>query len=66
MLQHPSSGVDRLIQIAAVPEPDSDALMLAGLAAVGAFVRLRAGSERQPDPRVDNLLPSRPATTIVG
>ena len=41
-VQHPSSGVDRLIQITAVPEPHSYALMLAGLAVVGAFVRRRS------------------------
>ncbi len=34
-VQHPSSGVDRLIEISAVPEPSTTALMLAGLAVVG-------------------------------
>jgi uncharacterized protein len=38
-VQHPGSGVDRLIQITAVPEPASHALMLAGLGVVGAVVR---------------------------
>jgi secreted PhoX family phosphatase len=40
-VQHPSSGVDRLIQVTAVPEPGSYALMLAGLGVVGASVRRR-------------------------
>ena len=41
-VQHPSSGVDRLIQISAVPEPGSYALMLAGLGLVAAAVRWRS------------------------
>ena len=40
-VQHPSSGVDRLIQISAVPEPESYALMLAGLGVIGGVVRRR-------------------------
>ncbi len=43
-VQHPSSGVDRLIQITAVPEPAAYWLMLAGLGLVGAVAsRRRAG-----------------------
>lgn len=34
-VQHPSSGVDRLIEISAVPEPASAALMRTGLALLG-------------------------------
>ena len=41
-VQHPSSGVDRLIQISAVPEPTAYWLMLAGLGVLGGVVRQRA------------------------
>jgi uncharacterized protein len=42
-IQHPTSGVDRMIQItAAVPEPSEYAMMLAGLAIVGGIARRRA------------------------
>jgi uncharacterized protein len=40
-VQHPASGVDRLIQISAVPETESYALMLAGLGVIGSIVRRR-------------------------
>lgn len=45
-VQHPSSGVDRLIQISAVPEAGTLMMMLAGLGLVGlvgAVVRRRSG-----------------------
>ena len=41
-VQHPASGVDRMIQISAVPEPGTYAMLLAGLAAVGGMVRRRS------------------------
>jgi secreted PhoX family phosphatase len=41
-IQHPSSGNDRLIEISAVPEPGTYALMLGGLALMGGIVRRRA------------------------
>ncbi len=41
-VQHPSSGVDRMMQItAAVPEPESYAMMLAGLGLLGTIARRR-------------------------
>lgn len=40
-VQHPTSGVDRLIQITAVPEPGTTGLMLAGLLGVAGLVRRR-------------------------
>lgn len=42
-VQHPGSGVDRLIQISAVPEPRSAALLLGGLALAGGIARRRRG-----------------------
>ena len=40
-VQHPSSGVDRLIEISAVPEPAAVWLMLAGLGLLGGVLRRR-------------------------
>jgi hypothetical protein len=40
-VQHPTSGVDRMIQITAVPEPETYAMMLAGLGIIGSMVRRR-------------------------
>ena len=42
-IQHPNSGVDRLVQITAVPEPESYATMLAGLVGLGFIARRRKG-----------------------
>ncbi len=40
-VQHPASGVDRLVQITAVPEPQTYAMLLAGLGLVGFVARRR-------------------------
>ena len=44
-VQHPSSGVDRMIQISAVPEPGTYAMLLGGLALAGLL--LLAGRQRR-------------------
>jgi len=41
-IQHPNDGVDRLVQITAVPEPESYAMFLAGLGLLGFAARRRA------------------------
>lgn len=38
-VQHPASGVDRMIQITAVPEPGTYAMLLGGLALLGGVAR---------------------------
>lgn len=46
-IQHPNTGIDRMIQISAVtpvPEPETYAMMLAGLGMLGAFTRRRKQS----------------------
>ncbi len=40
-IQHPSTGIDRTMQITAVPEPETYAMMLAGLGLVGFMGRRR-------------------------
>ncbi|HYR25279.1 MAG TPA: alkaline phosphatase PhoX [Aquabacterium sp.] len=40
-IQHPSSGVDRTMMITAVPEPETYALTLSGLALLGGMARRR-------------------------
>jgi len=40
-VQHPDSGVDRLIEVSPVPEPASYVLMLAGLGVVGVVMHCR-------------------------
>ena len=40
-IQHPNSGVDRTIMITAVPEPETYAMLLAGLGLVGSIARRR-------------------------
>lgn len=42
-IQHPNDGVDRTIQITAVPEPESYAMFLAGLGMLGLMARRRIG-----------------------
>ena len=42
-VQHPSSGVDRMIEISAVPEPGTYAMLLGGLALLGGIARRRTG-----------------------
>ncbi|MCZ8077133.1 MAG: FxDxF family PEP-CTERM protein, partial [Paucibacter sp.] len=44
-VQHPNSGVDRLVQISAVPEPQTYALLLGGLGLVGFVARRRKGQQ---------------------
>ncbi|WP_428825911.1 alkaline phosphatase PhoX [Azonexus sp. IMCC34842] len=41
-IQHPADSVDRLVQISAVPEPESYAMFLAGLGLLGFAARRRA------------------------
>jgi hypothetical protein len=41
-IQHPADGVDRTIQITAVPEPESYAMFLAGLGLMGLIARRRS------------------------
>lgn len=40
-IQHPNSGNDTLLQITAVPEPESYAMFLAGLGLLGMIARRR-------------------------
>jgi len=40
-IQHPADGIDRTIQITAVPEPETYAMLLAGLGLIGAAARRR-------------------------
>jgi len=40
-IQHPGDGVDRLVQITAVPEPETYAMFLAGLGLIGFAARRR-------------------------
>lgn len=42
-IQHPNSGNDRLIEISAVPEPSTYAMLLGGLGLVGFLARRRKG-----------------------
>ena len=44
-IQHPNSGVDRTIQISAVPEPETYAMLLAGLGLVGTMIRRRRNKD---------------------
>jgi hypothetical protein len=43
-IQHPKSLADRTIRVSAVPEPETYAMMLAGLALIGALAPLRGKS----------------------
>lgn len=40
-VMHPADGIDRMMQITAVPEPGASALMLGGLALLGVLLRRR-------------------------
>jgi len=40
-IQHPADGIDRTMQITAVPEPETYAMLLAGLGLIGAAARRR-------------------------
>ena len=40
-VQHPAIGVDRMIQITAVPEPQTYAMLLAGLGLLGTMIGRR-------------------------
>lgn len=43
-IQHPADGIDRTLMITAVPEPESYAMMLAGLGLIGGIARRRKTS----------------------
>jgi hypothetical protein len=45
-IQHPASGVDRMIQITAVPEPETYAMMLVGISLVGWQLRRKSRRSR--------------------
>ena len=42
-IQHPNSGNDTLLQITAVPEPETYVMFLAGLGLMGLMARRRVG-----------------------
>ena len=44
-IQHPTDGIDRTIQISAVPEPETYAMLLAGLGLMGFIARRRQASQ---------------------